>query len=93
MLNSREPTWGRIDLPPILAYLSRMHLSRWFVFPLMVSLCLASGCVRVKTEPIRIEPIYIEITINHKIQRELDSVFAEIDQASETTEYEPLESK
>ena len=48
------------------------------------------GCVRVKTDPIRIEPIYIEITINHKVQQELDDLFADIDQASETADFEPL---
>ena len=51
------------------------------------------GCVRVQTEPIRIEPIYIEITVNHRVQEALDSVFAEIDQASRTTEYAPLDEE
>jgi hypothetical protein len=46
-----------------------------------------SGCVQVKTEPIKIEPIYIEITINHKVQKELDDVFADIDAASETADF------
>lgn len=49
------------------------------------------GCVQVKTDPIRIEPIYIEITINHRIQRELEDIFGEIDKESETVEYRPLE--
>jgi len=49
------------------------------------------GCVHVKTDPIKIEPIYIEITINHKIQRELDTIFADIDKASTTADYTPLE--
>ena len=53
---------------------------------------ISAACVRVKTEPIRIEPIYIEVTINHRVQEELDDLFAEIDQASETTNYAPLES-
>jgi len=47
------------------------------------------GCVQVKTEPIRIEPIYIEITVNHKVQKELDDVFADIDAASETADFTP----
>lgn len=58
---------------------------------LVLVLGMGAGCVRVQTEPIRIEPIYIEITVNHRVQEELDSVFAEIDQASKTTEYAPLE--
>ena len=49
------------------------------------------GCLHVKTDPIKIEPIYIEITVNHRVQKELDDFFAEIDQASTTTEYQPLE--
>ncbi|MEX0332651.1 MAG: hypothetical protein AB3N64_14645 [Puniceicoccaceae bacterium] len=52
-------------------------------------ICL-SGCVQVKTEPIRIEPIYIEITVNHKVQQELDDLFADIDQASDTADYAPV---
>ena len=50
---------------------------------------LFSGCLQVKTEPIKIEPIYIEITVNHKVQKELDDVFADIDRASETADYKP----
>lgn len=50
-----------------------------------------AGCLHVKTDPIRIEPIYIEVTVNHRIQKELDDVFAELDQASATTEYTPLD--
>ena len=49
------------------------------------------GCVQVKTEPIRIEPIYIEITVNHRVQKELDDIFADIDQASSTADYAPVE--
>lgn len=52
---------------------------------------LSTACVRIQTEPIRIEPIYIEVTINHRVQQELDSLFAEIDKASETMNYAPLE--
>ena len=51
-----------------------------------------TACVRVKTEPIRIEPIYIEITINHRVQKELDNLFADIDAASETADYAPIEN-
>ena len=53
---------------------------------------LLSACVQVRTEPIRIEPIYIEITVNHKIQKELDDLFADIDMASETADYAPIEA-
>jgi hypothetical protein len=65
------------------------------VFQKLFSIGLAaalalSGCVRVKTDPIKIEPIYIEITINHRVQKELDNVFADLDKASQTTNYQPL---
>lgn len=36
-----------------------------------------TGCIRVSTDPIRVEPITIEVTINHRIQRELEDVFGE----------------
>lgn len=51
-----------------------------------------TGCLHVKTDPIKIEPIYIEITVNHRVQQELDDIFAEIDQASTTADYTPLEN-
>lgn len=51
---------------------------------------LGSGCVRLQTDPIRIEPITIEVTVNHRIQDELDNYFGEIDRMSETTEAEAV---
>jgi hypothetical protein len=56
-----------------------------------VLLAAVAGCVNVKTEPIRVEPIFIEITINHRVQEELDSIFGDIDRMSETTDYSPLD--
>ena len=53
----------------------------------VAALAVTTGCVQVKTEPIKIEPIYIEITVNHKVQKELDDVFADIDAASETADF------
>jgi hypothetical protein len=64
--------------------------------PSLTALVLGSalvGCLHVKTDPIRIEPIYIEITVNHRVQQELDDIFAEIDQASTTAAYQPLEEE
>lgn len=52
-----------------------------FLLPVAFSL---SACFHVKTDPIRIEPIYVEITINHRIQQELRQFFAEIDEAART---------
>lgn len=63
-----------------------MELMRWTAVAGLVATLTA--CVQVKTEPIRIEPIYIEITVNHRVQEELDDLFAEIDEASETADYD-----
>ena len=61
----------------------------------LVCPCLAAGllggCVQVRTEPIRIEPIYIEITVNHRVQKELDDLFGDIDRASQTADFVPIE--
>lgn len=59
---------------------------------LSAAMVALAACVQVKTEPIRIEPIYIEITVNHKVQQELDDLFADIDQASDTADYAPVAS-
>ncbi len=68
-----------------------MRIALRAVLTPVLLISLAAGCVRVRTEPIQVEPIYIEITINHRVQEELDSVFSGIDRASETMDYEPLE--
>lgn len=57
----------------------------------LAAVSLQSGCVQVRTEPIRIEPIYIEITINHRVQKELDDLFGDIDRASKTADFIPIE--
>jgi len=64
------------------------------ILPPTVTICsifAMAACVKVDVQPIKVEPIQVEITINHKIQRELDDFFADIDQASETTEYKSVE--
>ena len=57
----------------------------------LVAASVMTGCVQVKTEPIKIEPIYIEITVNHRVQKELDDVFGDIDAASETADFMPVD--
>lgn len=74
-----------------MAYKMGMDFSLRLLMSSVGILALSGGCVRVQTDPIRIEPIYIEITVNHRVQQELDNLFAELDQASETAEYVPLE--
>lgn len=41
-----------------------------------------TGCVNVKTEPIRVEPIEITMNVNLRIARELDDFFGDLDAAS-----------
>jgi hypothetical protein len=65
--------------------------SSWFPLLLALVVFSSSACVQVKTEPIKIEPIYIEITVNHRVQKALDDVFADIDRASETADYKPVD--
>ena len=66
-------------------------LNRLTALSLVTLLGLSPACVQVKTDPIKIEPIYIEITINHRVQKELDDLFADIDKASETADYAPIQ--
>ncbi len=76
------------------AMYSSSRISTWtLLLPMaLVLLIMTPACVQVKTEPIKIEPIYIEITVNHRVQKELDDVFADADKASRTADYQPLNS-
>lgn len=66
-------------------------LGRMRIFVLVLAVGLLSGCLRVRVDPIQIEPIYIEVTINHRIQRDLDDFFADLDRESAAMDYKPLE--
>lgn len=44
----------------------------------------SSGCLRIKSDPIRIEPIRIDVFIN--VERDLDELFLELDRQSQTME-------
>ncbi len=57
----------------------------------LAAIASVSGCLRVRVDPIQIEPIYIEVTVNHRIQRDLDSFFGELDRVSEAIDYKPLD--
>ena len=45
-----------------------------------------SGCLRIKSDPIRIEPIRIDVFIT--VERDLDDLFLELDRESTTMEVE-----
>ncbi len=61
------------------------------IIVLVLAAGLLSGCLRVRVDPIQIEPIYIEVTINHRIQRDLEDFFADLDRESAAMDYKPLE--
>lgn len=48
------------------------------------TILLGGGCIRIKSDPIRIEPIRIDVYIN--VERDLDELFFELDRQSETME-------
>ncbi len=48
-----------------------------------------TGCIRVKTEPIRVEPIQITMDVNLRIMKELDNFFGDLDAASKVMDYAP----
>jgi hypothetical protein len=56
---------------------------------LMVAL---SGCVRLKTEPIRVEPIEITMNVNLRVVQELTEFFDELDAQSTVMGPLPLEN-
>jgi len=58
---------------------------------LLTWLLLLTGCVNVKTDPIRVEPIEITMNVNLRIARELDEFFGDLDQQSQLMETEPVQ--
>ena len=55
----------------------------------MVPPALLTGCIKVKTDPIRVEPIEITMNVNLRIARELDDFFADLDAESALMEVDP----
>ena len=42
----------------------------------------SSGCISVRTEPIKVEPIHVTVDVNVRVQREVDELFRPIDEAN-----------
>ena len=61
----------------------------------MVLQVLLTGCLHVKTDPIRVEPIEItmNMNVNLRIARELDSFFADLDAESKVMEIAPPDQR
>jgi hypothetical protein len=54
---------------------------KWILLLLSLTLPLV-GCVRVKTEPIRVEPIEITMNVNVRVVEEVTDFFDELDARS-----------
>ena len=54
---------------------------KW-ILPLLSLMIALTGCVRVKTEPIRVEPIEITMNVNLRVVQELTNFFDELDARS-----------
>jgi len=68
--------------------MKKLLLKLWLPAGVTSWLALAglTGCVHVKTEPIRVEPIEITMNVNLRVARELDDFFADLDAESEVME-------
>lgn len=56
------------------------------VLPALLALAPAGGCIRVKSDPVRVEPIEINVTVRVKVDRELDDFFDDLDRKDTTIE-------
>jgi hypothetical protein len=45
----------------------------------MLLMAGATGCLRVKTDPVEVKPIHITVDVNLKVERELENFFGDID--------------
>ena len=55
--------------------------ARWGLPVLLLALVAGagSGCISVKTAPIRVEPVHITVDVNLRVARELDGIFGDLD--------------
>ena len=52
---------------------------RWLIVLALVAAGTGAGCVRVKTDPVKVKPIHITVDVNLRIERELEDFFGDID--------------
>ena len=64
---------------------------KW-ILPLLGLMAGLTGCVRVKTDPIRVEPIEITMNVNLRVVQELTDFFDELDARSSVMTPLPLEN-
>jgi hypothetical protein len=49
-------------------------------------LATSAGCLRIKSDPVKVEPIRITIDVNLKVQRDLEEFFGELDEVDPSKE-------
>lgn len=64
-----------------------------FFLCVAAALLPAAGCLNVKTAPIEVKPIHITVDVNVKVERELKSVFSDLDATDPTLVKSPNPSK
>ena len=52
------------------------------ILPLLALTVALTGCIRLKTEPIRVEPIEITMNVNLRVLQEVTNFFEELDARS-----------
>jgi hypothetical protein len=52
------------------------------ILPLLALSVALTGCIRLKTEPIRVEPIEITMNVNLRVLQEVTNFFEELDARS-----------
>ncbi|MCL4176393.1 MAG: hypothetical protein KJ072_01405 [Verrucomicrobia bacterium] len=52
------------------------------ILPLLALTVALTGCIRLKTEPIRVEPIEITMNVNLRVVQEVTDFFEELDARS-----------
>ncbi len=60
--------------------------------PVVATLLLATACIKLKHE-MTIQPVHITVDVRIRIDRELESFFADIDKAAVTTEEDNTQKK
>ena len=69
----------------------KSHFLPLLLGSVVMPLVALTGCLHVKTDPIRVEPIEITMNVNLRIAQELDDFFGDLDAESQVMEEAPAE--
>jgi hypothetical protein len=69
-------------------------MNRWRAMLGVCSLMLVAGngCIRIKSDPVEVKPIYITVDVNLKVERELEDFFDDLDAKDPTITEEESET-